>query len=293
MYLPAKKIFITTLILFTGTAGKLTYSMQEQSQIQEKYNDKLLTGAESDDLQTVTDALSKKAYIETKGKWGFTPLRFACYFGHLEIAKYLIEQGAQVAAEPLISACANGHQGIVEYLVEHGAPINPQTTVEMPPLSMALSAKHLAIATYLLDKGANPNEESGYNQTPVLIALRNGYFKFAKKLIGRGASIHQKGPETLMSFACNADHLDMVAYLIAKGTPIQTRDLLSTSMTMTGKKIYSLLMATLHFEKLKNKEPVDQNEHQKILASLELNPRFKDSLLMRPGLENTVLKTQE
>ena len=54
------------------------------------------------------------------------PLRDACWNGHLEIVKYLVEQGANIHIldeAPLRDACFYGYFEIVKYLVEQGAII--------------------------------------------------------------------------------------------------------------------------------------------------------------------------
>ncbi|OUM61687.1 hypothetical protein PIROE2DRAFT_26240, partial [Piromyces sp. E2] len=54
-------------------------------------------------------------------------LHAACKNGHIDVVKYLVEQGANIHQEnynydtPLYIACKNGHEDIVKYLVEQGA----------------------------------------------------------------------------------------------------------------------------------------------------------------------------
>ena len=61
---------------------------------------------------------------------GWTPLHHASYRGHLDVLRYLVEQGATIDKTtaikvgnytPLACAAANGQLQIVRYLLEQGA----------------------------------------------------------------------------------------------------------------------------------------------------------------------------
>ena len=66
---------------------------------------------------------------------GFTPLHIACHYGHWEVAKLLLEEGADVEAKtktgymPLHQAAQQGHEHIIELLLAHNAPPNALTNV--------------------------------------------------------------------------------------------------------------------------------------------------------------------
>ncbi len=60
-------------------------------------------------------------------------MHFAALMGHLDIVKYLHNQGANIDVlncykeSPLYLASSNGHQKIIEYLIENGAEVNKVT----------------------------------------------------------------------------------------------------------------------------------------------------------------------
>ena len=93
---------------------------------------------------------------------GFTLLGFACFFGQLPMALYLIEWGAivnQASANafnvfPIHSACAIANLGLVELLIWHGADVNVRQKGGFTPLHSAVMNKASAIELLLLENGA-------------------------------------------------------------------------------------------------------------------------------------------
>ena len=87
----------------------------------------------------------------------------AAYYGHLEIVKYLVENGADINAKDyeeftsLIRASINGHLEVVKYLVENGADINTKDHVGITPLIYASMLGNFELVKYLIGKGADVN----------------------------------------------------------------------------------------------------------------------------------------
>lgn len=75
---------IALLLLFTGSAWSWDASGD------------LLAAARKGDLPAVTAALEAKADLETKTRYGQTPLFLAAMNGHAPVVKLLLEKGAQV-----------------------------------------------------------------------------------------------------------------------------------------------------------------------------------------------------
>ena len=73
---------------------------------------------------------------------GFPPLGLACFFGHLDVAAYLLSAGAEVNAPsqnrmqvmPLHAAVANQHMEIARLLLENGALVNAVQQDSFTPL---------------------------------------------------------------------------------------------------------------------------------------------------------------
>jgi len=93
------------------------------------------------------------------------PLKYATFYGHLNIVKYLIEKGVDVHAEEdiaLKNACINGYLEIVKYLLEKGANIHSN---EDDPLLSAAYYGHVEIVKYLVEKGADIHARTNYMLT--------------------------------------------------------------------------------------------------------------------------------
>jgi len=124
-------------------------------------------------------------YTELVGYWGgMSPLHLAARQGHVEVAKALLDAGADVnqpvagdKTSPMLVAIINGHFDLAKYLLDKGAnPNQPQDANGATPLYAALNCQWAAKALYpqprayeqqqlsyldlmtaLLEKGADPN----------------------------------------------------------------------------------------------------------------------------------------
>jgi ankyrin repeat protein len=124
--------------------------------------------------------LKYKATIDMKDSAGTgrTPLHWAIQDGYADIAKLLINSGANVNDKdsegftPLLLACSEGYLEIVKLLVKHGAKVNTQTVHEkMTPLHAASAWGNADIAKELLDNYADPTIKDNAGATPLDYAI--------------------------------------------------------------------------------------------------------------------------
>ena len=139
-----------------------------------------------------------------KGHLQYTPLHWAAYYGHLEIAEILISRGADLDAEdpdyatPLYLAAEQGHPKVVEFLISKGAEVNvksswsgytPLHRAAWGPVAMRkhlgageagtvseadLNKNYLEIVGMLLEKGAKVDVLDNDGKTPLDQAIDNG-----------------------------------------------------------------------------------------------------------------------
>lgn len=121
---------------------------------------------------------------------GFQALGLACFFGHLDVA---------------------------EYLIKAGAPVNSPSRNELKaaPIQSAAAAGHVKIVNLLLKSGADPNvrEQGGY--TPLHAAAQNGDNEMIRKLLYGGADLDIKSQDgkTPLDLAIEAGHAEAIKIL--------------------------------------------------------------------------------
>jgi ankyrin repeat protein len=105
------------------------------------------------------------------GDDGFHPLGLACFFGHLDTARVLLEQGAEVDA-------LSRNDRIQTAAIHAAAASNEEGTDE---------ATRYDLVTLVLDHGADPNLPQGGGFRAIDAARQNGDAKVEQLLRERGA----------------------------------------------------------------------------------------------------------
>jgi len=125
---------------------------------------------------------------------GFPVFALAAVFGHLPVARYLFEKGANVNA-----AATNG--------------------TGYTALTGAVTSGHKEIAAWLLENGADPNYRYGPGYSPLLAAAANGRLEIVKTLLQHGADLHAKANDgkTALAIAEERKHRGIAAFLRSRG----------------------------------------------------------------------------
>ena len=100
-----------------------------------------------------------KTNVEIRTAQDESPLMMACLKGQLDLARQLIERGADVNKPgwaPLHYAATNGHLKIMEMLLDQNAYIDAESPNGSTPLMMAALYGTTAAVKLLLEAGADP-----------------------------------------------------------------------------------------------------------------------------------------
>jgi ankyrin repeat protein len=131
-----------------------------------------------------------RASIDEGGSDGYTALHLAAYFDRLEVARLLLERGAdrnavaqnEMRATPLHSAVSARHRDMAGLLLAHGAAPNAVQHGGWTPLHAAARAGDEAIVDMLLLRGADPTRKNDDGLTPIDLAEEGGHGAIAKIL---------------------------------------------------------------------------------------------------------------
>jgi ankyrin repeat protein len=129
-----------------------------------------------------------------------TPLHYATFFGLHNIATFLIVEHSQdVNARslhkdetPLHVASRGGHADIAKLLLEHGADVEVQDDLKCTPLRLASQAGHVEVARVLLEYGADIEGHGKDDSSPLGVASLCGHVEVARVLLEHGADVDSR-----------------------------------------------------------------------------------------------------
>ncbi|RNA26208.1 ankyrin repeat domain-containing, partial [Brachionus plicatilis] len=169
-----------------------------------------------------------------------TALTLACCGGCYEVAKFLLEAGADPnlgnASTPLMEAAQEGHLELVQLLIKAGADVNKfytalitngQNTTQNitsceSALSLACENGHTDVAAALIKAGAEADmadPDKGF--TPLMKAARSGQLCTVQYLIGNCSvdvnRTTKNNESTALSLASSNGHIQLIELLLQHG----------------------------------------------------------------------------
>ena len=194
----------------------------------------LFIAVEKNQLSATKFLLENGAYPDITDKENDTPLMRAMYYNRPEIAKLLIEYGANVNTSynddfVLTWATFNNYTDIVRLLIEKGANIECYNPVGCTPLIIASNGNY-EICEFLIQNGADVNarrsKTSNKDWTSLMYASYDSKLDIMKLLLENGALIDIRTPSLHSAYLIAAQYgtPDAVELLINNGAELNCTD---------------------------------------------------------------------
>src|SRR5688572_1265954 len=204
----------------------------------------LIAAASGGQREAVTLLLDNKASIDTRSTSRGTALVAASCAGHVDVARTLVDRGADLNARnpdqpnavppgpwgQTALGCAAQHRGteFIQLLLDKGADINLTSYRGQTPLHLALQNprevdKATANALVLISRGANVNATiPEHGATPLDLAVEYRLLEVVRALLDKGANPNKSAPRTtlLTSALTSRPNADIALLLIDRGADV-------------------------------------------------------------------------
>ena len=186
--------------------------------------------------------LAHGADPEKKDIVGYHPLEWAAYAGHLDLVELLAAEMAKVNHSgkylnvPLVLAVQQGHLKVAQFLLQHGADANAENSLGRfyhdHPLPLAVAGDSSEMVELLLTNGADVNFVSGGHQGIFhLWAYGQSNLKIADQLLARHADLNATNQESetplhllVRDIGFHGDKKAAIEWLLNHGASVDIRD---------------------------------------------------------------------
>lgn len=218
--------------------------------------------------------------------------------GHIELVKFLLENGANGHAQTqtrdtaLTYACENGHTDVAEVLLIYGAELEHESEGGRTPLMKSCRAGHICTIKFLISKGADVNRQSTNNDhTPLSLACAGGHQAVVELLLKSGADpFHKlKDNSTMLIEASKGGHIGVVQLLLDYPESMLNSPMVSIMPDVNGQiRIHhenqALQVVVPQSQALKQAQPQIQQVQQQIQQQQIQQQQQQIQLNAPPGL---------
>ena len=158
-----------------------------------------------------------------------TPLHLAARWNALDVARLLVEHGANVHAKagpqshtPLHLAAWRNALDVARLLVERGADVEARTKAGQSTLSWAAMGNALDVARFLVEHGANVEARTKRGASTLHLAARENALDVARFLVEHGVDVEARNKHGIstLSFAAIGNALDVARFLVEHGVDV-------------------------------------------------------------------------
>jgi len=232
---------------------------EEESKTITDLNNELGWAAKNGDIEKIYKLLAAGADVDVLVDGAHTPLMFAVYYGHYEVAKILINKGANVNAAHSIDHTVLYHAlesrhlraEIIQLLVEAGVKMDYRPiTWAIQYLILYRNNEAQEIMAMLIEAGADVNERDQLGIPVIVNAACRGSNQLIDILLSSGAEINASvglSSRTALMCAVEWKHIETVKLLIEAGADLEMADKQGNTPLMIAKsngseEIIELLM---------------------------------------------------
>jgi hypothetical protein len=171
----------------------------KQDELSAAVDEDIVEAAKNGNLNAVQAILEKDpSMLNAKNRNGYTPLHWACMRAHWDVAKYLVQKGADLnvvggdGGTQVNWAVHHDNVDMIQFLFENGAKLNNQNQWGMTELHTAIWRGNINVVKFLLDQGSDPEIKTNEGWTAMHYAYRSGHDNIIEMLKNRGLSMTAK-----------------------------------------------------------------------------------------------------
>ena len=194
-----------------------------------RYDTPLHLASKKGHVEVVRFLLEHGAYVTARNCLNQTPLNLASERGRVVVVDLFIENGADESVRemdsPLLLAIRFRQVEVARSLIEHGADVTLEADFGWTPLHLASQLGSLDLVNMFIEYGADVTARTGDGYTPLDVASSKGYADVVGMLFDRGANVTaQEGRRTPLHLASLYGQVEVAHLLIELGADVKAHD---------------------------------------------------------------------